>query len=111
MIIEVPSADDALLKTYNSSAFQEFTYWSCHLYLFNSTTLHKLIDKTQFEVEYIRQYQRYSLANHLHWLSREKPAGHLEFSFLEDDMLNAMYSKKLAEIGQCDTILAEVVKR
>lgn len=32
--IEVPHANDALLTLYNNEKFSQFTYWSCHLYLF-----------------------------------------------------------------------------
>ena len=31
--------------------------------------------------------------------------------FLENDILNELYSKKLAEIGQCDTIIALIEKK
>ena len=33
-VIEVPHANDALLTLYKNKKFSEFTYWSCHLYLF-----------------------------------------------------------------------------
>jgi SAM-dependent methyltransferase len=39
IIVEVPSADDALLTLYESDPFSRFTYWSCHLYFFNAQTL------------------------------------------------------------------------
>ena len=110
IIIEVPSSDDVLLKTYKSKVFSKFTYWSLHLFLFNTNSLTRLIKKTMFNIVYVKQFQRYSLANHLHWLSQEKPGGHLEYHFLENDLLNQIYSKKLAEIGQCDTIIAEIQK-
>ena len=32
LVVEVPSADDALLTLYSCDAFQNFTYWSQHLY-------------------------------------------------------------------------------
>ena len=111
IIIEVPSSEDVLLKTYKSSAFSKFTYWSCHLYLFNTYTLKRAIEKTLYEIDYVKQYQRYSLANHLHWLSFDKPAGHVIFSFLDDNQLNSLYSKKLSEIGQCDTVISEIIKK
>jgi len=111
IIIEVPSSDDILLKTYESESFSRYTYWSLHLYLFNTSTLSRLIKKSLFEIIYIKQHQRYSLANHLYWLSRGKPGGHLEYHFLENDTLNDLYSKKLAEIGQCDTIIAMIEKK
>ena len=39
IIVEVPSADDALLTLYENDPFSRFTYWSCHLFLFNAPTL------------------------------------------------------------------------
>ncbi|OGI04916.1 MAG: hypothetical protein A2Y25_00635 [Candidatus Melainabacteria bacterium GWF2_37_15] len=106
IIIEVPSSTDVLLHLYDCKAFSDFTYWSCHLYLFDQTTLKTLLEKTNFKTHSIRQYQRYTLANHLHWLSKGKPAGHIEWAFLDNETLQAEYEKKLAEIGQCDSLLA-----
>ncbi|MGZ3655135.1 MAG: class I SAM-dependent methyltransferase, partial [Bdellovibrionota bacterium] len=34
VLVEVPHANDALLSYYNVEAFKDFTYWTCHLYLF-----------------------------------------------------------------------------
>jgi len=110
VIIEVPHSEDALIKLYGCKAFENFTYWSCHLYLFNSSNLELLISKTKFKVNCIKQYQRYSIANHLHWLAKNKPGGHVKWAFLDDDFLHTIYEKKLAEIGQCDTLVAIVEK-
>ncbi len=110
IIIEVPNANDALLNLYGSKEFAKFTYWSCHLYLFNNRTLENLLNKTHYKIVYIKQCQRYTLANHLYWLAKCKPGGHVEWSFLDDDILQLQYEKKLAEIGQCDTILALIQK-
>ncbi len=83
IIIEVPNADDALLSLYKSKAFSEFTYWSCHLFLFNNETLKLLIKKAGLRVQYIKQIQRYPLSNHLYWLSFGKPGGHQKWGFLD----------------------------
>src|SRR5574344_2799 len=50
IIVEVPSCDDALLKMYRSKDFAEFTYWGCHLYLYNEKTLKKTLKKAGFKV-------------------------------------------------------------
>lgn len=110
IIIEVPSSNDALLNLYDNDAFANFTYWSCHLYLFNQRTLEDLINKTKFNIKCLKQYQRYTLANHLHWLAKDKPAGHIEWSFLDDEAIQVQYERKLAEIGQCDSIVAIIQK-
>jgi 2-polyprenyl-3-methyl-5-hydroxy-6-metoxy-1,4-benzoquinol methylase len=106
IIIEVPNADDALLTLYNSRAFSNFTYWSCHLFLFNNKTLGTLAIQAGLKINYIKQIQRYTLANHLFWLSKGKPAGHQQWSFLDSKELHTACESRLAALGKCDTILA-----
>ncbi|HBE79486.1 MAG TPA: methyltransferase [Firmicutes bacterium] len=106
IIIEVPNADDILLKVYESDAFANFTYWSCHLFLFTAATLSLLAKKAGLQINYIKQIQRYPLSNHLHWLSRKKPGGHIRWSFLDSKELHDAYEKQLASIGGCDTLVA-----
>lgn len=106
VVIEVPNADDALIKLFGSDYFKKFTYWSQHLFLYNSHTLDKVCHKAGFQVQSVLQYQRYPLSNHLHWLSYGKPGGHEKWSFLDDDILKSAYANSLARIGQCDTIIA-----
>ena len=106
IIIEVPHAEDALLTLYRCEAFSHFTYWSCHLYLFNATTLELLARQAGLQVDYIQQVQRYSLANHLHWLARGEPGGHQRWHFLDSPELEGAYANKIATLGLCDTLLA-----
>ncbi|MEK7308506.1 MAG: class I SAM-dependent methyltransferase, partial [Nitrospirota bacterium] len=101
IIIEVPSADDALLTLYENEAFSRFTYWSCHLFLFNVKTLAELARQAGLQVNYIKQIQRYPLSNHLHWLAKGKPGGHKTWNFLDSIELNNAYEKQLASIGAC----------
>lgn len=105
IVIEVPNADDALLTLYKNKAFSEFTYWSPHLYLYTSSTLSTLLEKAGYKAEYVKQQQRYSLANHLYWLSEGKPGGHVKWSFIDSPELNNEYEKSLAAIGKCDTVV------
>lgn len=105
IIIEVPNSDDVLLSLYNSKPFSEFTYWSSHLFLYNDKTLSMLAKKVGLNKEYIKQYQRYPLANHLHWLVNEKPGGHKNWAFLDSDELTKAYANSLAAVGKCDTII------
>lgn len=108
MVIEVPNSEDALLTLYESVAFQRFTYWSQHLFLFNQETLKRLLHKAGLRILSIQQYQRYPISNHLHWLSKGLPGGHQCWSFLDTKGLNAAYANALATIGKCDTLLAHV---
>lgn len=106
IIIEVPNADDALLTLYNCKAFQRFTYWNQHLYLFNAKTLTIIAEKAGLNVIAINHIQRYPLSNHLYWLSFKQPGGHKKWEFLDSPILMEAYAKNLASIGKTDTITA-----
>jgi len=108
MVVEVPSSEDALLTLYDSSAFQHFTYWSQHLFLFNAETLRHLAKEAGLRILSIQQYQRYPLSNHLHWLSQGEPGGHQKWAFLDSPELKAAYASALASIAKCDTLIAHL---
>ncbi|HDY87947.1 MAG TPA: class I SAM-dependent methyltransferase [bacterium] len=110
IIVEVPNADDVLLTLYNNSPFSHFTYWSCHLFLYTAKTLQMVFDQLKLKVNYIKQFQRYPLSNHLYWLANGRPGGHQKWLFLDSNELNAAYEKQLEAIGKCDTILASISK-
>jgi 2-polyprenyl-3-methyl-5-hydroxy-6-metoxy-1,4-benzoquinol methylase len=106
IVIEVPSASDALLTLYESEAFQRFTYWSQHLFLFNAETLRRVAVQAGFRVTAVEQVQRYPLSNHLFWLSKGKPGGHHRWEFLNSPALDSAYAAALGAVGKCDTIVA-----
>lgn len=106
IIVEVPSANDALLKLYENVSFSQFTYWSCHLFLFTPSTIAFTAEAAGLKVNYIKQVQRYPLSNHLYWLAKGKPCGHKIWSFLDSDTLNKAYEAKLASLSLSDTIIA-----
>jgi len=108
IIIEVPSSNDALLTLYNNQPFQNFTYWSQHLYLFNSQTLFDLINQSGLKLNGLKHIQRYPLSNHLYWLANGKPGGHQKWGFMNDNLLNEAYERQLASIGKTDTLIAGV---
>lgn len=110
-IIEVPSANDALLTLYNSEPFSRFTYWSQHLFLFTSHTLSELVKQSGLKLQWQKQVQRYSLSNHLYWLSKGLPSGHHKWAFLNDPLLNELYAAQLAAIDKTDTLMAGIVKK
>ena len=107
LIIEVPNANDALLTIYENEAFSNFTYWSCHLYLYTQHTLNLLAKQAGFEIEFIKHIQRYPLSNHLYWLSKNKPGGHEKWgNFFDSNELTKAYENQLASLGATDTIIA-----
>lgn len=110
IIIEVPSPSDALLTLYNSEPFQNFTYWSQHLFLFNSDTLKTLSRKSGLITNWVKNIQRYPLSNHLYWLSQGKPGGHQKWQFLDSDEMHKAYESTLAALGLTDTIIGSLSK-
>mgnify|MGYP001435191113 CR=1 FL=1 len=105
LVLEVPSADDVLMSLYDCDAFQRFTYWSQHLFLFNAANLALLAKQTGLSVVAVQHYQRYPLSNHLYWLSQGRPGGHSEWSFLDTSVLTNAYADALSALGKTDTLI------
>ncbi|MFA5139662.1 MAG: class I SAM-dependent methyltransferase [Elusimicrobiota bacterium] len=108
IIVEVPSGADALLTLYQSAPFADFTYWSCHLYLFTASTLAALAAKAGLRVDYVKHIQRYPISNHLYWLAKGRPGGHQKWHFLDSEELHRAYEKQLASVGATDTMIASL---
>jgi 2-polyprenyl-3-methyl-5-hydroxy-6-metoxy-1,4-benzoquinol methylase len=109
IIIETPNADDALLSIYNCSAFADFTYWSAHVILYNERTLCKMVEKAGLKVNWIKQYQRYPLANHLLWIQKGIPGGGVdEYSIFNDKELNSVYEAVISRQKACDTLICSI---
>lgn len=107
LIIEVPNANDALLTIYKNKAFSNFTYWSCHLYLYTGHTLTMLAKQAGLKVKFMKYIQRYPLSNHLFWLSENKPGGHEKWgNFIDSPELTKAYENQLASLQATDTIIA-----
>jgi len=108
MIIEVPNSDDALVSLYKSESFEDFTYWSNHLYLFNKCTITQLAQQAGLNVKWVKYVQRYSLSNHLYWLSNNAPGGHKYWNFIDSKELKSNYENQLASLGITDTIIVSL---
>jgi hypothetical protein len=106
LVVETPNVDDALITLYGCKSFEDYTYWGCHLYLFDENTLKDIAEKAGFKSIQISQVQRYPLANHLHWLSKGKPGGHVKWPHMVEDRLDQAYAEQLADLGKCDTLVA-----
>ncbi len=107
VVIEVPHARDFLLSFLDVAAFKDFTLWSEHLLLHTRDSLRRFLDEAGFTEVTIRGFQRYPLANHLHWLSQQKPGGHERWSMLRDADLDGAYGRVLADLDATDTLIAE----
>ncbi|MDY0321753.1 MAG: class I SAM-dependent methyltransferase [Arcobacteraceae bacterium] len=112
IIIEIPNANDALLTIYENIGFQNFTYWSPHLFLYNDKNIRLLLKPLSHivRIDFIKYIQRYPLSNHLYWLSKNKPGGHKVWSFIDSTELNKAYESQLASMGLTDTLLIQITK-
>jgi hypothetical protein len=68
LIIEVPHARDFLIEALKLQEFIDFTLWSQHLVLHTRESLRLLLADAGYRNVMIEGVQRYSIANHLHWL-------------------------------------------
>lgn len=103
-VCETCNIDCALSSYYSCQAYDNFTYWSEHVILFNSDTLEKLINRNGFVTSINTQMERYSLGNHLYWLAHGKPGGHMKWTEFNEKELNDAYEKKLVSLGIADTL-------
>ena len=103
IIIEVPSANDILLK-FSIKEFYKFTFWSEHLILYNEEVLKKLLKFCGFKNLKFIYSQRYNFDNHLHWLIEKKPGGHEIFKNFSNKNLKHQYEKFLIKNKLTDTI-------
>lgn len=106
VIIEVPQANDALLSLYESEAFKNFTFRSDHIVLHTRESLRRFMERAGLRNIVIQGFQRYSLSNHLHWLAKSKPGGHIAMAFLNNPALERAYSDTLASLDKTDTLIA-----
>lgn len=110
IIIEVPNSEDALLSLYKNKGFMNFTYWSCHLFLFNKKTILNLVKQSGLKVNYLKHTQRYGVANHIWWILKNQPAGHKKLPFLNNKYINKIYELILAKFNVTDTIIVSISK-
>ena len=110
IIVEVPNSNDVLLTLYENEPFQNFTYWSKHLFLFNKTTITELIKQAGLKLNWVKHVQRYPLSNHLYWLAKGKPGGHFVWDLINNDKLDKEYENQLSDIGRTDTLILGVLK-
>lgn len=106
IIIEVPHARDFLISFLDLDTFKSFTFWSEHLILHTRDSLRIFLERAGYSDITIKSYQRYPLANHLHWLVKGKPGGHIMWDFLRTQCLDMSYGDMLSQIDCTDTLIA-----
>jgi SAM-dependent methyltransferase len=110
IILEVPHARDFLFAYLDLEEFKQFTFWSEHLVLHTRSSLAAFLDRANFRNTVISGFQRYNLANHLHWLKEKKPSGHIKWSMLATEQLDDAYANMLQKIDMTDTLIAVAEK-
>ncbi|MDD4900561.1 MAG: class I SAM-dependent methyltransferase [Patescibacteria group bacterium] len=110
IIIEIPHARDFLISFFEHEAFKSFTFWSEHLILHTRESIAKFLAKAGFSNIIVNGYQRYPLANHLYWLSKNKPGGHISWPYLRTAALDREYANMLAAIDKTDTLIVTAEK-
>lgn len=110
IVIEVPHARDFLFSHLDLEEFKRFTFWSEHLVLHNRASLTAFLQKAHFKSPLISGFQRYNLANHLHWMSKKKPGGHIHWSLLSSPGLDTEYAAMLERLDMTDTLIAVAEK-
>ena len=104
LIIETPNAQDALLSLYECPEFENFTYWSHHPFLYSNKSLEILLESAGFKISLNSGVQRYSLDNHLYWISKGRPGGHAIWKDKFDTKLMDLYNKNLIKSQIQDTL-------
>jgi SAM-dependent methyltransferase len=109
ILMEVPSATDALTSLYRIPAFERF-YWSiAHHYYYTPKSLRYLLDDLGLVYELIPS-QRYDLSNHMVWLGEGRPGGQGRYAGVFSAELAAQYSRDLIEGGYADTYFVVVTR-
>lgn len=110
IVIEVPHARDFLFAQLELEEFKSFTFWSEHLVLHNRASLTTFLEKANFRNITVSGFQRYNLANHLHWMKKKMPGGHIRWNMLSNERLDVEYSNMLSKIDMTDTLIAVAEK-
>lgn len=106
VIVEVPHGRDYLLSHLNHEGFKSFTFWSEHLILHTRESLRLYMELAGFSNVKVTGYQRYPLANHLHWMRFGKPGGHESRPELSTPALDVAYAHMLDGMDATDTLIA-----
>jgi SAM-dependent methyltransferase len=107
VVIEVPHARDFLIDHLSLDGFIKFTLWSQHLVLHTRESLGLMLGEAGFKNIVIEGAQRYSLSNHIYWMTNNLPGGHqAPLSILDSPDLRSSYASALSRIDSNDTLIA-----
>jgi SAM-dependent methyltransferase len=110
LILEVPHANDFLIKNANCPEFRDFTFWNEHLVLHTQESLEAIINYAGFIKPEVLYIQRYGFLNHFGWLNDRKPGGHVKYAPNYDSDLHKSYCSWHKKNKTSDTLLAIAYK-
>ncbi len=110
IVVEVPHARDFLIDFVGLESFKRFTLWSEHLILHTRESLGCFLRQAGFTAVVVEGLQRYPLANHLHWLAKGQPGGHVHWRFLREPALDAAHAAQLIRLDMSDTLFASALR-
>jgi len=99
----VPNLNEALVKVYEDKNYNEFVWQLPHVSYFSDKSFEILLARI-FNKSTIYHLQRYTLSNHLNWLSGLKPNKTIEYQHITDE-INSMYKKSLEKNKIGDTLV------
>jgi SAM-dependent methyltransferase len=103
----VPNVEEALLSVYQDPHYDQFAWQAPHVSYFSEKSLTALMARLAPKV-HVHHFQRYTLSNHLNWLSGIKPKRSLEYAHISSDM-NSQYKKSLEQNKIGDTLIGVMV--
>lgn len=107
ILIEVPHANDYLIKYLQCKPFIDFTLWSQHLILHTRESLKCFLEVAGYKNIMVTSFQRYPLSNHLNWLAKGEAGGHKSLlNTIDTPELISAYESALRKIDATDTLVA-----
>lgn len=110
IVVEVPHANDFLIKELLLPEFRDFTFWNEHLVLHTEESLNSILKSVGFNEIKISHIQRYGFLNHFGWIYDKKPGGHIRYAQRYDDKLNNSYCSWLEKSKTSDTLICIAYK-
>lgn len=105
LFILVPNADEALLALYHCESYRKFAFTLAHQVYFNRQALTAALTRAGLVRPEVQAYQRYGLANHLHWLACGKPGGG-DLARIFTPAADREYARNLEASWYADTLVA-----
>ena len=104
IVIEVPHANNFLLKEIFLPEFRDFILWNEHLVLHTEQSLDSIIQSAGFINSTILHIQRYGFLNHFGWFVDKKPNGHVRYASRYNEELDKAYCNSLEKNKTSDTL-------